>query len=219
MSSTALIGAGGAVGLLLGPWLAATTVRLAARDATARPTAVRVVGTAALAAAAVAAAPALTGGRPATVALAWFGAAAVVLAGVDLAVHRLPDRVLHPAAVVCAVALLADAVVTGDRAALLRAVLAAAVAFGLATAARVLSPGGLGGGDVKLLGLLGMVLGWAGWGVLLAGVLAGFVLGALGSLVLIALGRAGWRTPVAFGPPLLAGCYVALALGGPLPIG
>ncbi|PZA18868.1 peptidase A24, partial [Modestobacter versicolor] len=79
---SALTVAGGVLGLLLGPWLAATTVRLARRDDTARPSRRRVAVTAVVAAAAVGAAPALTGDRPAAVALAWFGLAAVVLAGV-----------------------------------------------------------------------------------------------------------------------------------------
>jgi leader peptidase (prepilin peptidase)/N-methyltransferase len=214
--SSALTLTGGVVGLLLGPWLATTTVRLADRDPTARPTLRRIAVTSLLAAATVAAAPALAGNRPGTVALAWFGGAAVVLAGVDLLRHRLPDRVTFPSVVVCAVALLTDAVVTGDWGALLRAAVAGGVTLGLATGARVVSPGGLGGGDVKLLGLLGLVLGWAGWGVLMGGVLAGLLVGALGSLLLIAVGRAGWRTRVAFGPPLLVGAYVALVLAAPL---
>jgi leader peptidase (prepilin peptidase)/N-methyltransferase len=214
----ALLLAGAVVGLLLGPWLATTTVRLAGADPTARPTLRRVAITSVLATAAVAAAPALTGDRPATVALAWFGAAAVVLAGVDLARHRLPDRVTYPAAVGCAVALLTDAAVTGAWGALVRAAVAAVVAWALATGARAVSPAGLGGGDVKLLGLLGLVLGWAGWGVLMSGVFAGFLIGALGSLLLMAVGRAGWRTRVAFGPPLLVGAYLSLWLAAPLPL-
>jgi leader peptidase (prepilin peptidase)/N-methyltransferase len=211
-----LVVAGAVLGLLLGPWLAATTMRLAHRDPTARPTLLRVVVTALLAAVSVATAPALTGDRPGTVALAWFGGAAVVLAGVDLLRHRLPDRITYPSAVACAVALLTDAAVTGDWGALLRAVVAAGVTLALATGARVISPGGLGGGDVKLLGLLGLVLGWAGWGVLMGGVFAGLLIGALGSMTAIALGRAGWRTRVAFGPPLLLGAYVSLWLAAPL---
>ena len=212
-----LVALGSATGLLLGPWLAGTTVRLAAGDPAARPSARRVAATSLLSAAALAAAPALAGARPATLALAWFGAAAVVLAGVDLAVHRLPDRVTYPAAAGCAAALAADAAVLGTWSALLRAVVAAAVALGLAVAGRVVQPAGFGWGDVKLLGLLGLLLGWAGWGVLMAGVFAGLLIGAVGSLLLIAAGRAGWRTAIAFGPPLLAGAYVALALAGPLP--
>jgi leader peptidase (prepilin peptidase)/N-methyltransferase len=214
----ALTAAAGVGGLALGPWLAGLTVRLAARDPAARPTSGRVVVTSVAAAAAVAVAPALAGDRPGTVALAWFGAAAVVLAGVDLAVHRLPARVTHPTAAGCAVALLTDATVTGDWAAVARAGVAAVVAWGLATAARVLSPGGLGGGDVTLLGLIGLVLGWVGWGALMSGVFAGFLVGALGSLLLIVVGRAGWHTRVAFGPPLLVGAYVGLWLAGPLPL-
>jgi leader peptidase (prepilin peptidase)/N-methyltransferase len=217
--STALSVAGGVAGLLLGPWLAVTTVRLADRDPAARPSLLRTALTALGAAAAVSAAPALVGDRPSTIAFAWFGAAAVVLAGVDVAVHRLPDRVTCPAVGVCTAALLADAAVTGEWTAVLRAAVAAVVAYGLATGVRVVAPGGLGGGDVKLLGLLGLVLGWAGWGVLISGVFAGLLIGALASLLLMAVGRAGWRTRVAFGPPLLAGAYVALWLAAPLPLG
>ena len=210
--------AGAVLGSLLGPWLAATTVRLADGDHAARPTPLRMVVTALLAAAAGAAAPAFTGARPAAVALAWFGAAAVVLAGVDVLRHRLPDRVTYPAATVCAAVLLADAAVTGAWGALLRAVLATLLALALAAAARLIAPAGLGLGDVKLLGLLGLVLGWAGWGVLIGGVFAGLLIGALASLLLVATGRAGWRTRVAFGPPLLAGAYVSLWLAAPLPL-
>ncbi|GAB3344310.1 prepilin peptidase [Modestobacter lapidis] len=216
--TTALPVGAALLGLLLGPWLAAVTVRLAGRDDAAVPSRRRIVLTALLAAAALAAAPALAGARPAVVALGWLGAAAVVLAGVDLASHRLPNRVVFPAAAACAAALLADAVVTGTWPALARSVAAAAVTFAVAAGAATISPEGLGFGDVKLLGLLGLVLGWAGWGVLLLGVLAGLVLGAVGSLLLLATRRAGWRTAVPFGPPLLAGACLALAVGGPLPV-
>jgi len=61
------------------------------------------------------------------------------------------------------------------------------------------------------------VLGWAGWRVLMGGVSAGVLIGALASLLLLATGRAGWRTRVPFGPPLLLGAYAALTLAGPLP--
>ncbi|PRY50672.1 leader peptidase (prepilin peptidase)/N-methyltransferase [Geodermatophilus tzadiensis] len=158
----------------------------------------------------------LTGARPATLALGWAAAAAVVLAQVDLAVHRLPDRVTVPAAAVCAAALLADAAVLGTWPALLRALLAAAAAGGVALLAALAAPSGLGLGDVKLLALLGLVLGWAGWGVLLAGVFLGLLSGAVVSLVLVASRRAGWRTALPFGPPLLLGAVLALLIEGPL---
>jgi leader peptidase (prepilin peptidase)/N-methyltransferase len=112
---------------------------------------------------------------------------------------------------------LADAVVLGSWEELLRAVLAGLAAFALAAAAAIVSPGGMGFGDVKLIGLLGLLLGWFGWTLLLLGVLLGFVLGALGALVLIAGRRAGWRTEVALGPSLLAGAVLALGLAAAVP--
>jgi len=204
-------------GLALGPWLARVSVRLARRDDAARAKPLRTVLTVLLVALAVGGALVAGGVRPATVALAWAGVAGVVLAQVDLAAHRLPDRVTVPAYAAVATALLVDAVALGTWPALLRAVLAGAAAFGVAACAAVVSPRGLGFGDVKLLGLLGLVLGWVGWGALLAGVFLGLVAGAAASLVLVATGRAGWRTALPFGPPLLVGAALALVVAGPLP--
>jgi leader peptidase (prepilin peptidase) / N-methyltransferase len=201
------------VALAVGPWLARIASRLAARDERARPTAVRIAVMTALLAGLLAGALELTGLRPATVALAWAAGAAVVLGAVDLASHRLPDRVTYPAYAVCGVALLVDAAVLGSWGELVRAAAAAAVTFLLAAGAAAISPAGLGFGDVKLLGLLGLLLGWAGWGVLLAGIFLGLLTGALVSLALLATRRAGWRTALPFGPPLLTGAVLALALG------
>jgi leader peptidase (prepilin peptidase)/N-methyltransferase len=201
------------LGLALGPWLAGVAVRLAARDDAATPTRLRVVVTSVLAAALLAGAVAQLGLRPATVALAWLACAAVVLGSVDLAVHRLPNRVTYPAFVVCAVALAVDAAGSGTWGPLLRAGVAAAATFLVAAGASALGPDVLGFGDVKLLGVLGLVLGWFGWGMLLTGVFLGLVTGALLSLALLVTRRAGWRTAIPFGPPLLVGAVLALMLG------
>jgi leader peptidase (prepilin peptidase)/N-methyltransferase len=95
----------------------------------------------------------------------------------------------------------ADAAVLGSWGALVRAVVAAAAAFLVAAALRTVAPPALGFGDVKLLALLGLLTG------------------ALTSLVLLATGRAGWRTAIPFGPPLLVGAVLALALAGPGSLG
>jgi leader peptidase (prepilin peptidase)/N-methyltransferase len=177
-----------------------------------RPGPVRIVAVTVVLAALLAGAGLLVGLRPGLLALVWTAGAAVVLAQVDLAVHRLPDRVVFPSVAVVAAAWLADAVVLGTWDALLRAVLAGPAVFGAAVAAALISPGGMGFGDVKLLGLLGLLLGWFGWSVLAVGVVLGFVVGALGTLVLLVLRRAGWRTEVALGPSLLLGAALALLL-------
>ncbi|HLM04891.1 MAG TPA: prepilin peptidase [Blastococcus sp.] len=211
-SGPVLLAAAVLVALLLGPWLSVVTVRLAYPDHPDRPTLLRTAVTTVLLAALLGGAVALTGARPATAAVAWAAGAGVVLGGVDLLCHRLPDRVTWPAYAVCGAALLVDAAVLESWPALLRALAAAAVAFALAAGAAAISPEGLGFGDVKLLGLLGLLLGWFGWGVLAAGVLLGLMTGAVVSLLLLATRRAGWRTALPFGPPLLTGAVLALAL-------
>lgn len=205
--------------VVLGPWLARVAVRLGTRDAAAVPGPLRTGVTTGLLAALLAGAAELTGLRPVTAALAWAAGAAVVLGATDLLGHRLPDRVTYPAAVVCGSALLVDAAVEGTWTALLRGLAAGVVAGGLGGLAWLVSPQGLGLGDAKLLGLLGLLLGWFGWGVLLAGVFLGLLTGALVSVALLLTRRAGWRTAVPFGPPLLAGAVLALALGAVPPGG
>jgi leader peptidase (prepilin peptidase)/N-methyltransferase len=208
-----LLAAAVVLGLVLGPWLARSAARLAAMDDAATPSRLHTAVSGALTAALLAGALTLTGLRPATIGLAWTAGASVVLGSVDLAVHRLPDRVTYPAFVVCAMALAGDAAVLGTWWSLVRAGVAAAVAFLVAAGAAALAPDALGLGDVKLLGLLGLVLGWFGWGMLFTGVFLGLLVGAIVSVVLLATRRAGWRTAIPFGPPLLAGAVLALALG------
>ena len=238
--SLALVAAVAVVGAALaaGPLLSRVALRLAAgyptppedadpeRDlaipaivvtrAPNRPGTVRVVAVTVVLAVLLGGAVLLVGLRPGLVALVWSAGAAVVLAQVDLAVHRLPDRVVLPSIAVVTVAWLVDAVVLGTWDALLRAVLAGLVAFVAAVAAALVSPGGMGFGDVKLLGLLGVLLGWFGWAVLGLGVVLGFVAGALGTVVLLVLRRTGWRSEVALGPALLLGAALALLLEAPL---
>jgi leader peptidase (prepilin peptidase) / N-methyltransferase len=75
----------------------------------------------------------------------------------------------------------------------------------------LISPAGLGMGDVKFSGLLGLALGWAGWQSVLLGVLAGFVLNAVVALLVMVIRRdRGGEVP--FGPAMVAGAALVLAL-------
>jgi leader peptidase (prepilin peptidase)/N-methyltransferase len=76
--------------------------------------------------------------------------------------------------------------------------------------------GGVGFGDTKLAGVLGLYLGWIGWDTVLLGLVAGFVVGAAVAVVLLIRRLAGWRTDFAFGPALLLGALVAVVSGGPI---
>jgi leader peptidase (prepilin peptidase)/N-methyltransferase len=72
---------------------------------------------------------------------------------------------------------------------------------------------GMGGGDIKLLAMIGTFVGWAG--VLTTLLLASFS-GALVGGALILLGRSDGRTPIPFGPFLALGATCALFLGNRL---
>ena len=120
-------------------------------------------------------------------------AVGVTLAVIDIETLRLPDRLTLPSYPVGLVLL----AIPADWPALGRAVLAAAVTGGAAFLLALLAPrGGLGLGDVKLLGVLGLFLGWLGWGVLVVGVALGFALGAL-----VAVGHARVPAGRAARPP------------------
>jgi leader peptidase (prepilin peptidase)/N-methyltransferase len=142
---------------------------------------------------------------PAFVALALV---ATPLAIVDAEHHRLPDRLIVPGALAAIVLLAAAAALRADWTALLRASEAAALLFAVFFVIAMTSPSSIGFGDVKLAGLIGGYLGWLGWAAVLYGIFAGFVLGALFSVLLLATGRASLKTTIPLGPALIAGALL-----------
>ena len=136
----------------------------------------------------------------------------VLLAVVDLQHRLLPNRVVLPALAGGTALLLLAALGDGAWDALLRAVLGAAALFTVYLVLALVSPGGLGMGDVKLAALLGLYLGWLGWAAVVLGALAGFVVQAVVALGLLATRRIGLRGELPFGPAMLAGA--ALVIGG-----
>lgn len=152
----------------------------------------------------------------AIVAYAYLAVISVMLAVIDARTHRLPNRIVLPAYPALAV-LLAIACATGiPWTSLGRAALGGVVMFAFFALLRILPGGAMGGGDVKLAGVLGIATGFAGWGALAVGAFAGFVLGGLYGLVLLLARRAGPTTAIAFGPFMIAGAWIGLLAGGPL---
>ncbi len=210
-----------ALGALLGPFLAGLTVRIPAEDpvfatgwwrgepADGR----RIVLVTALAAVVLGAVGLGVGATTALPAYLWLGAVAVTLAVIDVDCHRLPDRLTLPSYIAGIVLLGAASLARDDLGALVRALIAMAAVFAVFFALAFVSPRSLGFGDVKLAGVLGLFVGWLGWGELLFGLVCGFCVGAVVALVLLAGRRVGWRSDVAFGPSLLAGGLVAVIAG------
>ena len=137
-------------------------------------------------------------------------AAGVLLAVIDLQHHLLPNRVVLPSIGISAVLLLIAALAEQDWADLLRAGITAVVLFAVFLVLALISPGGLGMGDVKLAGLTGLYLGWIGWAAVVVGAAAGFVIQALLALVLLAGRRIGLRGELPFGPAMLVGAAVVI---------
>lgn len=142
----------------------------------------------------------------------YLGAIGAALTLIDLDVHRLPDLIVLPSYPIAFVLLLVPTVVTGQWGALLRGVLAAVALFVGYLVLALVSPGGggLGLGDVKLAGVLGLLLGWVGWGPAIVSVLAAFVIGGVIALILLLARRASRSSHIAFGPSMILGAWVAL---------
>lgn len=142
----------------------------------------------------------------------YLGAIGAALTLIDIDVHRLPDLIVLPSYPIALVLLFVPTVVTGQWGALLRGVLAGLALFVGYLALALVSPGGggLGLGDVKLAGVLGLLLGWLGWGPAIVSVFAAFVIGGFIAVILLVLRRANRSSHVAFGPSMILGAWVAL---------
>lgn len=146
----------------------------------------------------------------------YLAAVGLALALIDLDTLRLPDVLTLPSYPIAG-ALLALPAVLDDRGDdYVRALLGAALMFGLYFALCFAYPAGMGFGDVKLSGVLGLYLGFLGWAELSVGLFLGFLLGAVFGVVLIAIRRGGRKTAVPFGPFMLLGALVAILVGGDL---
>ena len=142
--------------------------------------------------------------------------ACVSLAAMDFDVHRLPDRLMWPSMGVLLGGLLTAGVVATEWGAMVRVVLAglACSAGYLAMALLSLARGSLavGLGDVKLAGLLGMGLGWFGWGTVLNGMLGGVLVGGVFAALLLVTRKVDRDGHLAYGPPMMVGALLALLL-------
>ena len=140
----------------------------------------------------------------------------VVLSFIDLEHKLLPNRIVVPS-IVAGIALLGIAAALGPGAgSWVRALEGGAVAFASFFVLALISPRGMGMGDVKLSAVLGLALAYQGWGRLFVGFLIAFAAGAVGGVALIAAKRAGMKSEVPFGPYLALGTIVSLLFGAPL---
>jgi leader peptidase (prepilin peptidase) / N-methyltransferase len=146
----------------------------------------------------------------------YLSAIAVALAVIDLDVKRLPNVIVLPSYGVAVLLLLVAAALGTEWGAIVRGLAAMALLFLLYLALALVYPAGMGLGDVKLAGLLGLYLGWLGWSSVAVGAFTAFLIGGLVGVALLIGRRADRKTAMPFGPAMLAGALLAVFAGAPI---
>jgi leader peptidase (prepilin peptidase)/N-methyltransferase len=131
--------------------------------------------------------------------------ALLIVSFIDFAHMIIPDAVTLPGIVVgVAIGLLPSSIGFAN------AVAGACLGGGIFLLIVLVYPVGMGGGDVKLIAMIGAFVGWQA--VLVTIILSAFC-GAISGLTLILLGFKGRRDPVPFGPFLAIGGITAMLWG------
>jgi len=148
--------------------------------------------------------------------LAFYGvfvAALIVITFIDLDHQIIPDVISLPGIAVgllCSALGLGPGLVDSGIGVLVGGGLLYAVAEGYY---RLTGREGMGGGDIKLLAMIGAFLGWQG---VLVTLLLGSLTGSIVGTSLILLQRTDARVPIPFGPFLACGALCALVYGNAL---
>ena len=142
-------------------------------------------------------------------------AALVAVTATDLDLRVVPKRIVWPAFALAAVLLTVAALFEGEPVRLRDAGLGSAGAFAVLFVIHLVSPGGMGFGDVRLAALLGLFLGWLGPAHVPLGLFLGFVAGGVAGVVALARGRSR-KASLPFVPFLAVGTAAAVFFGAPI---
>jgi leader peptidase (prepilin peptidase)/N-methyltransferase len=143
-------------------------------------------------------------------------AALLAISVIDLEHYIVPNRITVPLTLASVPLIGLASLGEGDGSAFVRSLLGGLAFFAFLLVLNLLYPKGMGMGDVKLSFVLGIHLGWLGWGEVFFGAFLSFLLGAVISLALVAVRRRGGKDFVPFGPFLALGTVLAVLWGEPL---
>ncbi|MDI2098552.1 prepilin peptidase [Ruicaihuangia caeni] len=146
----------------------------------------------------------------------YLAAVSIALALIDLDTRTLPNRIVLPSYLVAGAALSAAALIAGTPEVLVRAAIGAGILFAAYLLLALIVPRGMGMGDVKLAGVLGLYLAYQGWGQLTVGAFAAFVLGGVFGVALLLARKAKRGSGIPFGPWMIAGAWLGLVVGEPI---
>lgn len=142
-----------------------------------------------------------------------FFAVLVALSGIDLDHHVIPSRIVYPAVGASLVLLAVASGVDHNWHRYQDAVIGGLAALAALFLIHVVVPRGMGFGDVRLSGLIGLNVGWLGLAHVAVALFAGFLLGAVVGVGLMAGGLASRKSRIPFGPFLSAGAVIGVLWG------
>lgn len=138
----------------------------------------------------------------------------------DIQAFRIVDRLNLRGTVVLVAALVITALADGSAQALGRALLGATAYFAGSLLLYLAVKGqGFGAGDVKLAPQLGLFTAYLSWGALGWAVFTTAMLGGAFAVVMMLAGRAGMKSELPYGPPMIIGAWISIALAGLVPPG
>lgn len=141
------------------------------------------------------------------------GATLVAISAIDLELYVVPKRIVYTALLGSAVLLTLAAATDGSWRRLWEAGAGSAIAVMALYLIHLVSPRGMGFGDVRLASLLGAFLGWMGLVHVAVGLFLGFLLGAVFGTALIVFAGRDRRSKLPFAPFLSTGCLGGVIWG------
>jgi leader peptidase (prepilin peptidase)/N-methyltransferase len=139
-------------------------------------------------------------------------AVGVALGLVDLVEQRLPSELVYPAAALVGTLLTTSAILHSRGLDLLRALAGMTILVAFYLVLALASGGGLGAGDVKLGGLLGLTLGWLSWSALVNATFLGWLAAAIVCLILRTARRRPRGSLLPMGPFLVLGALLTISV-------
>ncbi|WP_128425958.1 prepilin peptidase [Gudongella oleilytica] len=126
---------------------------------------------------------------------------------IDLKEQIIPDSLVLSILIIGSIHKLINYFAYAKPLGLLDSIIGLAIAGGLFLLIVIFSKGGMGGGDVTLIGALGFVLGVKG---ILLTIFLSFMLGAVISVFLLVSGIKSRKDPIPFGPFIILGFFITL---------
>lgn len=140
----------------------------------------------------------------------------VVLSLIDLDTFLLPNRIVYPLTITVTVLFGVAGILDGGVGDFRRALLCGLFVFAVFLLLHLISPRGMGFGDVRFSFVLGLALGWVSPATAFLGIFMGFLLGAVVGIGLMATKVKTRKDHVPFGPFMALGTVSALLIGPPI---